>query len=92
MDESHRWRCYDPLDPCCISAKEDFWRPNHTESGRGYEVTVGSDRYDAAKAIADLWKEYGMLKISFKFYSSCRLISATLEAAEDCFREHQGGR
>jgi len=50
--------------------------------GRGYEVTVGSDRYDAAKAIADLGKRYGMLKISFKFYSSCRLISATLEATE----------
>ena len=49
--------------------------------GRGYEVTVGSDRYDSAKAIADLGKRYGMLKISFKFYSSCRLISATLEAA-----------
>ncbi len=49
--------------------------------GRGYEVTVGSDRYDAAKAIADLGKKYGMLKIGFKFYSSCRYISATLEAA-----------
>ena len=49
--------------------------------GRGYEVTVGSDRYDASKAIADLGKKYGMLKIGFKFYSSCRLISASLDAA-----------
>jgi 2-methylcitrate dehydratase PrpD len=49
--------------------------------GRGYEMTVGSDRYDATKLIADLGKRYGMLKISFKFYTSCRLISATLEAA-----------
>jgi len=49
--------------------------------GRGYEVTVGSDRYDATKAIADLGTKYGMLKIGFKFYSSCRYISATLEAA-----------
>jgi 2-methylcitrate dehydratase PrpD len=49
--------------------------------GRGYEGTVGSDRYDTAKLIADLGKRYGMLKISFKFYSSCRLLSATLEAA-----------
>jgi 2-methylcitrate dehydratase PrpD len=49
--------------------------------GRGYELTVGSDRYDSTKLTADLGKRYGMLKISFKFYSSCRLISATLEAA-----------
>jgi 2-methylcitrate dehydratase PrpD len=49
--------------------------------GRGYEGTVGSDRYDTTKLIADLGKRYGMLKICFKFYSSCRLISATLEAA-----------
>jgi 2-methylcitrate dehydratase PrpD len=49
--------------------------------GRGYEVTVGSDRYDTTKLIADLGKRYGMLKICFKFYSSCRLTSATLEAA-----------
>lgn len=56
--------------------------------GRGYEVTVGSDRYDAAKAIADLGKRYGMLRISFKFYSSCRLISATLEAAAAIASEH----
>jgi 2-methylcitrate dehydratase PrpD len=49
--------------------------------GRGYEVTVGSDRYDTTKLIAGLGKRYGTLKICFKLYSSCRLISATLEAA-----------
>ena len=50
--------------------------------GRGYEVTVGSDRYDASKAIVDLGKRYDVLRICFKFYSSCRLTSATLEATE----------
>jgi 2-methylcitrate dehydratase PrpD len=48
---------------------------------RGYEVTVGSDRYDASKAVADLGTKYEMLNICFKYYSSCRLTSATLEAA-----------
>ena len=52
------------------------------DQGRGYEVKVGSDRYDATKLIADLGTRYGMLRIGFKYYSACRLISATLEAAE----------
>ncbi len=51
------------------------------DQGRGYEVTVGSDRYDASKAIAELGKTYYTPRVSFKFYSSCRLTSATLEAA-----------
>ena len=50
--------------------------------GRQYNVTVGSDRYDSAKLTADLGERYGMLKICFKYYSSCRLISSTLEAAD----------
>jgi len=50
------------------------------DQGRGYEVTVGSDRYDATKLTVDLGKRYGMLRISFKYYSSCRLISSTVEA------------
>jgi 2-methylcitrate dehydratase PrpD len=49
--------------------------------GRGYEITVGSDRYDASKLIADLGQRYGMLNIGFKFYSACRYISSTLDAA-----------
>jgi len=55
---------------------------------RGYEVTVGSDRYDASKAVADLGKKYEMLNICFKFYSSCRLTSATLEAAAGIVAEN----
>jgi 2-methylcitrate dehydratase PrpD len=50
------------------------------DQGRGYEATVGSDRYDATKLIKDLGKQYRMLGISFKFYASCRLISTTLDA------------
>jgi 2-methylcitrate dehydratase PrpD len=59
------------------------------DQGRGYEVTVGSDRYDATKAIADLGKKYEMLNICFKFYSSCRLTSATLEAAAAIVTENR---
>jgi 2-methylcitrate dehydratase PrpD len=51
------------------------------DQGRGYEVTVGSDRYDATKLTADIGKRYRMLRIGFKLYSSCRIISATLDAA-----------
>jgi len=51
------------------------------DKGRGYEVTVGSDKYDGSKLIADLGKRYGMLNIGFKFYSACRYISSTLDAA-----------
>ena len=49
--------------------------------GRGYEATTGSDRYDAAKLIADLGTRYGMLRVSFKFFTTCRLISSSVEAA-----------
>jgi 2-methylcitrate dehydratase PrpD len=49
--------------------------------GRGYEATVGSDRYDATKAVANLGEKYYTPTVSFKFYSACRLTSATLEAA-----------
>jgi 2-methylcitrate dehydratase PrpD len=52
------------------------------DQGRGYEVTVGSDRYDATKVTADLGKRYGTLRICFKYYAACRLISSTLEAAD----------
>lgn len=58
------------------------------DQGRGYEVTVGSDRYDAAKATTELGKTYYTPRISFKFYSSCRLTSATLEAAQAIVSEN----
>lgn len=51
-------------------------------------MTVGSDRYDASRVVADLGKKYEMLNICFKFYSSCRLLSATLEAAAGIVAEN----
>ena len=50
------------------------------DQGRRYEVSVGSDRYDASKLIADLEKEYATLRIGFKFYSACRHTSSALDA------------
>ena len=50
------------------------------DQGRGYEISVGSDRYDGAKLIRNLGKEYGMLRIGYKFYSACRHTSTTLDA------------
>lgn len=51
------------------------------DHGRGYEISVGSDQYDATKLITNLGEEYSTLKIGFKFYSSCRHISSALDAA-----------
>ena len=48
--------------------------------GRRYEVSVGSDRYDARKLVSDLGKEYATLRIGFKFYSACRHTSSALDA------------
>ncbi len=50
------------------------------DQGRGYEVSVGSDRFDGKKLTAKLGQVYGILKVGFKFYSSCRWISSTLDA------------
>ena len=50
------------------------------DHGRGYEVFVGSDRYDVTKLITNLGDEFGMLEIGFKFYSACRHISTALQA------------
>jgi len=50
------------------------------DQGRGYEFSVGSDRYDATKLTKTLGKQYRMLDIGFKFYSACRWTSSTLDA------------
>lgn len=50
------------------------------DQGRGYEFSVGSDRYDATKLITNLGKDYGMLGIGYKFYPSCGYTSSTLDA------------
>ena len=50
------------------------------DQGRKWEASVGSDRYDASKLIANLGKEYGILRIGYKYYSACRYTSTTLDA------------
>lgn len=50
------------------------------DQGSGYEISVGSDRYDGTKLIANLGKEYKMLGIGYKFYSACRHTSSALDA------------
>jgi len=52
------------------------------DQGRGYEASVGSDRFDAGKLTANLGEKYGILRIGFKAYPACRHISATLDAVE----------
>jgi len=59
------------------------------DQGRGYEVSVGSDRYDGAKLIANLGKDYEMLRIGYKFYSSCRHTSTTLDAVAAIVSENR---
>lgn len=46
----------------------------------GYEVSVGSDRYDASRLTANLGKDYATLRIGYKAYASCRHTSSTLDA------------
>jgi 2-methylcitrate dehydratase PrpD len=58
------------------------------DQGRGYEVSVGSDRYNAAALTRGLGKEYRMLGIGYKFYSSCRHASTTLDAVAAIVREN----
>lgn len=58
------------------------------DQGRGYEVTVGSDRYEAAKLIADLGERYSILKSGLKFYSACRYISSTLDGVAEILKEN----
>jgi 2-methylcitrate dehydratase PrpD len=55
---------------------------------RGYETSVGSDRYDASKLIANLGKKFETLNIGFKFYSACRHTSSTLDAVATIVSEN----
>jgi len=59
------------------------------DQGRNWEASVGSDRYDASKLITNLGKEYGILKIGYKFYSACRYTSTTLDAVAAIVSENQ---
>jgi 2-methylcitrate dehydratase PrpD len=58
------------------------------DEGRGYEASVGSDLYDAKKLILNLGNEYRMLRNGFKFYSSCRWTSSTLDAVAAIMSEN----
>jgi 2-methylcitrate dehydratase PrpD len=58
------------------------------DQGRGYQSSVGSDRYDAAKLTSSLGKEYKMLRIGYKYYPACRHISASLEAVDMLVNEN----
>lgn len=60
------------------------------DQDRGYEVSVGSDRFDASKLIANLGTEYpGTLGNGFKFYASCRYLSPTLDAVAEIMTENE---
>ena len=50
------------------------------DQGRGYELIVGSDRYDSSQLTMRLGEEYGMLKIGLKFYPACRYTSSAIDA------------
>jgi len=58
------------------------------DEGRGYEVSVGSDRYDPTKLTANLGKKYEMMRLAFKFYSACRWTSSSLDAVEAIVSEN----
>jgi len=73
-----------------LLAKEGFLGDRGIfDQDRGYEVTVGSDCYDAKKLTENLSKKYGMLRVGYKFYPSCRHISATLDAVVSIVSENQ---
>jgi len=56
---------------------------------RDFQVCVGSDRYDATRLTTNLGKEYGILRIGYKFYSACRYTSSTLDAVAAIVSENQ---
>jgi len=59
------------------------------DQGRGYEIVVGSDRYDATKLTTNLGKEYRMLRIGFKFYPACRYTCSSIDAVAALVSENR---
>ena len=59
------------------------------DQGRGYEVSVGSDRYDASKLTENLGDDYGMLGIGYKIYPSCRYTHSALDAVAAIVTDHR---
>lgn len=58
------------------------------DQGRGYEIVVGSDRYDSSQVTLDLGKTYDMLKIGLKFYPACRYTSSAIDATAEIVAEN----
>ncbi len=58
------------------------------DQGRGYEASVGSDRYDTGPLLADLGARYETLRIGYKLFSSCRHTSGPAEAVRALVSEH----
>jgi 2-methylcitrate dehydratase PrpD len=59
------------------------------DQGRNFGACVGSDQYDAGKLTSNLGKEFGILRIGFKFFSACRYTSSTLDAVSAIVAEHK---
>lgn len=59
------------------------------DQGRNFGACVGSDRYDASRLTANLGKDYGILRIGYKYYSACRYTSSTLDAVAALVSEHR---
>jgi 2-methylcitrate dehydratase PrpD len=59
------------------------------DQGRNFSECVGSDRYTASELTKGLGKEFNILGIGFKYYSSCRYISSTLDAVAAIISEHK---
>ena len=71
-------------------AKNGFPGDRHLlDPGRGYEVILGSDRYDPAKLITNLGETYRMLRIGFKFYPACRYTCSAIEATDLLVNENK---
>ena len=71
-------------------AKNGFPGDHQTlDRGRGYDIVVGTDRYDPAKLVVNLGETYRMLRIGFKFYPACRYTCSAIEAADLLVAENQ---
>jgi 2-methylcitrate dehydratase PrpD len=70
-------------------AKNGFPGDHQTlDAGRGYDIIIGTDRYDPAKLLTNLGETYRMLRIGFKFYPACRYTCSAIEAADILVAEH----
>ena len=54
----------------------------------GYQRFLGSDHYDAKELTSWFGKEYGTMKIGFKFYPACRYTSSALDGVDSLVSEN----